>query len=129
MGSKIKRTLTQRFRKRRACKDISNAGLLGTISIMAENSGTGAIIDVREIPCPNSMGMRDWVRCFQSYGFILSSDPSKTEQVIQIFRERGVDASVVGNMTEGAQVWLSSGQHEELLFDFEREYITGIRAP
>ncbi|MGB9627563.1 MAG: AIR synthase related protein, partial [Thermodesulfobacteriota bacterium] len=29
-----------------ACKDVSNAGILGTISIMIENSGKGALIDL-----------------------------------------------------------------------------------
>ena len=31
------------------CKDISNAGLLGTAAIMMENSGRGAIIDIEKM--------------------------------------------------------------------------------
>jgi len=38
-----------------AAKDVSNAGILGTISIMIENSGKGAIIELFSIYKPERL--------------------------------------------------------------------------
>ena len=64
------------------CKDVSNAGILGTISIMMENSGKGAIIELDSIPKPTEIELSDWLVCFQSFGFVLSVSPKNSETVI-----------------------------------------------
>lgn len=111
-----------------ACKDISNAGLLGTICIMAENSATGAIVYLDEIPHPVSINMKEWVKCFQSYGFVLSVNPLRVGEVIQIFEDRKISARVVGKIIEENKVWLCKDHFRGVLFDFERDHITGIKA-
>src|SRR4030066_1727196 len=40
-----------------AAKDVSNSGIIGTASIMMENSGRGAIIDLDSIPKPGEIGL------------------------------------------------------------------------
>ncbi len=110
----------------RAAKDVSNAGLLGTISIMMENSNRGAIIDVAAIPCPKQLDLVKWCLCFQSFGFILSVPPKNSDIIIELFKEREIDASVVGEVTEEKKVFLRDSDKQELLFDFEKEIITGI---
>ncbi|MBW1731094.1 MAG: methanogenesis marker 2 protein [Deltaproteobacteria bacterium] len=109
-----------------AAKDVSNAGVLGTISIMMENSYKGAVIDLTAIPCPKEIEPHDWFVCFQSFGFVLAVEPSKTKEVIDLFRQRSIDCSVVGRVTEERKVFLIKGGARELLFDFERDTITGI---
>jgi hypothetical protein len=42
-----------------AAKDVSNAGILGTISIMIENSGKGAIIELSSIHKPAEIELPD----------------------------------------------------------------------
>jgi len=110
-----------------AAKDISNAGILGTLSIMMENSGKGAVVDLTAIPAPPAIDWLDWLVCFQSFSFILAVAPGNTEEVLSLFRERNLTAAAIGKVTREPRVILTDGRGEEPLFDWEREKITGIR--
>ncbi len=109
-----------------ACKDVSNAGLLGTISIMMENSAKGAVIDIPSIPRPAQLDMSDWIVCFQSFGFILSVPPQFSKNVINLFRERGIDAAVIGKVVRERKITVKDGSEVQILFDFKKDKITGI---
>lgn len=110
-----------------AAKDISNAGILGTISIMLENSGKGGEIDLDAIPRPSGIDIIDWIHCFQSFGFILAVKPENSEKVRAVFNARNINNGIVGTVTASHRVVLSHGKEKALLFDFERDEITGIR--
>lgn len=110
-----------------AAKDISNAGLLGTTAIMMENSGKGADIDINAIPLPPDMALRQWVMCFQSYGFVLAVNSVDTPKVIKTFTDRNVTAAVIGRVTDTSLVTLIDGNDRMDLFDFNTDEITGIR--
>ncbi len=110
-----------------AAKDISNAGILGTLSIMMENSGKGAVVDLAAIPAPPAIEWLDWLVCFQSFSFILAVAPAGTGEVLSLFRERNLTAAIVGKVTREPRVILTDGQAARSLFDWEREKITGIR--
>jgi len=112
-----------------AGKDISNAGILGTISIFLENSGKGGTIDLQAIPRPDSIALNDWLHCFQSFGFILSVKPEHSTEVIERFRERTITAAVVGAVDTTEKVMITSDDASGVLFDFSNDEITGIRYP
>lgn len=112
-----------------AAKDVSNAGIVGTAAIMAENSGAGALIELRDIPCPEEVDPFDWLLAFQSYGFVLAAPPGNSPAILGLFRARGLAAEVVGRVTAEPLVVLESGAERRVLFDLEREAITGIRFP
>jgi hypothetical protein len=109
-----------------AAKDVSNAGILGTISIMMENSSKGAIIDLTSIPKPAEIELSDWLVCFQSFGFIFSVSPEKSEAVIALFREREITAAIIGKVIDDPVVTLKNGLASKVLFDFRKDKITGI---
>lgn len=110
-----------------AAKDISNAGILGTTAIMLENSGKGGVIDLEAIPRPSSIDLMDWLHCFQSFGFILAVKPEKSRQVQELFSGRNIDSNIVGQVTQDSCVYLKKSQKSALLFDFDKDEITGIR--
>ena len=112
-----------------AGKDISNAGILGTISIFLENSGKGGIIDLQSIPRPESIALNDWLHCFQSFGFVLSVKPENSDAVIRLFQERSITAAVVGVVDTTRKVEITSNEASGLLFDFAVDEITGIHYP
>ncbi len=113
----------------KACKDVSNAGLLGTLSIMMENSGRGAEIDLESVPCPPELGLLDWMVSFQSFGFILSVKPENSRPIIDLFRERHIHAAVVGKVTDTQRVTIKSEAESQTVFDFTTDRITGITCP
>jgi len=112
-----------------AAKDVSNGGILGTAAIMMENSSRGAEISLAAVPRPDGMSLSQWLLCFQSYGFILSCPLANTPRILALFREREVTAAVIGRVTARRSVRVAAGGAEGVLFDFDREFITGIHRP
>jgi selenophosphate synthetase-related protein len=109
-----------------AAKDVSNAGLLGTVSIMMESAGKGAIVDLPSIPCPGAVDLTDWILSFLSFGFTLSVPPERSGDVLRLFQERDVQAAVIGKVVHGTTVILNDGESSRTLFDFQKDKITGI---
>jgi selenophosphate synthetase-related protein len=112
-----------------AAKDVSNSGILGTVSIMMENSGRGAMIDLPSIPKPPGIELLDWLVCFQSFGFVLSASPKNSEAILSLFREREITAAIIGKVIEEPIVTLKNGPESKILFDFKKDKITGIVYP
>ncbi|MBU0465855.1 MAG: methanogenesis marker 2 protein [Proteobacteria bacterium] len=110
-----------------AAKDISNAGILGTVSIFLENSGKGGTINLDAIPRPDSIELNDWLHCFQSFGFILAVKPENSKKVLELFSNRNIDANIIGSVTQNDRVVLEQKKTSRVLFDFKKDEITGIR--
>ena len=107
-------------------KDVSNGGLLGTIALLLETSQRGAFIDIDRVPKPPHFPTIDWLKAFLSYGFILCADKGKTETIISEFKDKNITAGVIGEITAEQQLVISFEGEQGILFDFERESITGI---
>ena len=57
------------------------AGLVGTIGMLAEASGTGATIDVAAIPRPDAQ-LADWLTCFPGFAVVAAGNaPTSPETV------------------------------------------------
>jgi len=107
-------------------KDVSNGGLLGTIALLLETSQRGAFIDIDRVPKPPNFPTIDWLKAFLSYGFILCADKDKTDKIISEFKSKNITANVIGEITAEQQLVISFEGEQGILFDFEREAITGI---
>ena len=53
-----------------AAKDVSMAGLVGTLGMLAEAGGTGAVLDVAAVPRPAAATAGDWFTCFPGFGLL-----------------------------------------------------------
>ena len=60
-----------------AAKDVSMAGLVGTVGMMAEASGCAAAIDVAEVPRPSGASMGDWLTCFPGFAMVTADSPGR----------------------------------------------------
>ncbi|GAA4831488.1 GNAT family N-acetyltransferase [Actinomycetospora corticicola] len=58
-----------------AAKDVSMAGLVGTLGMLAEASGTGAVLDVAAVPRPDGVGVADWFTCFPGFALLSTDEP------------------------------------------------------
>jgi putative methanogenesis marker protein 2 len=110
-------------------KDISNPGTLGTLGMLLETSDKGAVVDPSLVPMPQGADIIHWLLCYQGCGFVLTCRPEATEEVVKGLADRGLDAAEIGRVTDGNRMVLSSGGHEETLFDFSREVLTGCGPP
>ena len=53
-----------------AAKDVSMAGLVGTLGMLAEASGCGAVLDVAAVPRPAAASAGDWLTCFPGFAMV-----------------------------------------------------------
>jgi len=107
-------------------KDVSNGGILGTISLLCECSRKGGVVNLDAIPSPPGVRLLDWLKAFLSYGFILCVDDSCLAACIDAFHKKGMDAGVIGEVIEENKMILQFKGARETLFDFDRKSITGI---
>jgi putative N-acetyltransferase (TIGR04045 family) len=71
MGSVVARTAPS------AAKDVSMAGLVGTLGMLAEASGCGAVLDVAAVPRPAAASVGDWFSCFPGTAFLTTDAPGR----------------------------------------------------
>ena len=104
-------------------KDISNAGIIGTICMLLETSQKGADIAVENIPAPEGTNFSAWLTMYPSYGFILSVSPEKEKKVMDLFSEKGYTVASVGTVNESSKVVLRYHGQEREFIDFTNESI------
>lgn len=109
-----------------AGKDVSMGGIIGTSLMLLETSKCGAIIDLDTIPRPPEVPFDRWLMSFPSYGFILSVHPDRVAAVQQLFRDRQITCTDIGEVIDIPQLILKSQQGSTMLWDFDRERLTGF---
>ncbi|WP_232788741.1 MSMEG_0567/sll0787 family protein [Streptomyces odonnellii] len=58
-----------------AAKDVSMAGIAGTLGMLAEASGCGAVLDMASVPRPSDAAMGDWLSCFPGFAMLTTDEP------------------------------------------------------
>ena len=81
-----------------AAKDVSMAGVVGTLGMLAEASGCAAVLDVAAVPKPAEASMGDWLTCFPGFG-MLTTGP-------QELMAGPAQSGVCGHLTTGSGVRL-----------------------
>ncbi len=109
----------------KTAKDVSNGGIVGTLSLLCEYSGTGALLDLDVIPQPPRMELLGWIKAFLSYGFLLCVDEPSLSSCLDAFQQKGITAAVIGEILRDRRMILRYQGAEETLFDFTQESLTG----
>ena len=60
-----------------AAKDVSMAGIAGTLGMLAEASACGAVLDVAGVPRPAGTTIGDWLTCFPGFGMLTADEPGR----------------------------------------------------
>lgn len=107
-----------------AGKDLSNAGIIGTIAMMLEVSKKGAMIDLEKIPKPENVEMLQWLKSYPACGFCVTSE--QPHEVLKVFESHGLSAEVVGKVDSSRVVKLSYKEHQKTFFDFRKESVLGL---
>lgn len=110
-----------------AAKDISNPGILGTIGMLLETSGVGAVVGLSDIPVPEGIELQKWLSFFPGFGFVFSVNPRNSQIVYNAFKEAGVAAGKIGHITENPKLEICLGDNSCLeLINFTQSFITGM---
>lgn len=109
-----------------AAKDVSMAGLVGSLAMLLEWSRLGVTVDLERLPCPAGTPMRDWLTCFPAYAFLLCAPEGRERDCLAEFHGRGLDADVVGRIDGSGLLALSTGEHRATVLDLAAEGVTGL---
>ena len=109
-----------------AGKDVSMGGILGTTLMLLETSGCGAVVDVAAIPRPDAVPLETWLRCFPSYGFLLTVTPQDFATVQQQFQAVGITCAAIGHIVAEPRLTLTQGDETAVFWDFSIQPLTGF---
>ncbi|WNY23330.1 Thiamine-monophosphate kinase [Methanimicrococcus hongohii] len=112
-----------------AGKDISNPGVIGTLGMLCETSGVGARIRLADIVIPNDpeITIEKWCLMHPGTGFVFTAAAGKAEECMSVLRAGGMTAAICGEITANKKVIIENGLNSAIVFDFEKDKITGIR--
>ncbi|ATA23283.1 hypothetical protein BIY26_13660 [Brenneria goodwinii] len=109
-----------------AAKDISQAGLLGTLVMLLESARLGASIDLDAIPKPDECDWQSWLCAFPSFGFLLAVEPRRVETVIARFSAAGIGAAAIGAFDDSRRLTVSRSGERDCFWDLNTTLLTGM---
>jgi hypothetical protein len=84
-----------------AAKDVSMAGIAGTLGMLAEASGCRAVLDVAAVPRPEAATVGDWFTCFPGFAMLTADAPDASP-----LPAGPATGAVCGELTDGEGVGL-----------------------
>ena len=109
-----------------AAKDVSMAGLLGSLAMLLEARQAGAVVDLDSLPVPAGIAMERWLIAFPAFSFLLCTDPARVANCRAPFIDRGLTCEQIGVVTETGELRLSSDGESEVIIRFPGDHLTGI---
>jgi AIR synthase-related protein len=109
-----------------AGKDISMAGVCGSLAMLLETSGVGAVLELDALPAPGEVDPLRWLTAFPSFGFVLAVEPEAVASVCARFDAVGVASAAVGRVDNSRRLALRSTGQEQLYLDLGADALTGF---
>src|SRR6516162_5800965 len=112
-----------------AAKDVSMAGLVGSLAMLLECNRLGSTLDLDALPLPAGVTLRQWLTCFPCFAFLLCVPAGAEGECLRAFAGRGLAAAVAGTLNDTGEVRLHAGGRSGVAFDLSRESVTGLAVP
>ncbi|WP_431898469.1 AIR synthase related protein [Nonomuraea sp. bgisy101] len=109
-----------------AAKDISMAGLVGSLAMLLEWGTFGAEVGLAALPAPRDVPLAWWCTCFPCYGFLLTCERGQTDACVHAFTSRGLSAARVGGIDGTGVITLTAGGRSLPALDLTRVRVTGL---
>ena len=109
-----------------AAKDVSMAGLVGSLAMLLEPHRLGVAVDLDVLPVPPGVPLDDWLGCFPCLAFLLTCPADRVPDCLGAFRDRGLTAEPLGVLDDSGKVRLSEGGREVVVFDLQEQGITRL---
>lgn len=111
-----------------AAKDVSMAGLLGSLAMLLEPTRCGVCVDLDAVVRPVGVALADWTAAFLSYGFLLCAEPGREEECEHAFRIRGLACTRIGTIDRSGRLAVRLGSDEATLLDLTTRGVTNLGA-
>ncbi|MCQ6256711.1 sll0787 family AIR synthase-like protein [Pseudomonas sp. Q11] len=112
-----------------AAKDISNAGVLGSLLMLLEPTGCGARIDLDALPRPCDAALECWLQAFPSYGFLLTLKPGDLPTVQAAFAFEGLHCEPIGTINDSGCLDVQLADQHDEFWNLRQQPFTGFSYP
>ncbi len=107
-----------------SAKDISNGGIFGTILQLINYSKVGADISVDKIEIPpllkkSKYTLETYIQMYLTTSYILTAQQEYSEEIIKIFNNYGLTASVIGEIINKNVLKINDGKDEIEVLDLK----------
>jgi uncharacterized protein len=109
-----------------AAKDVSMAGLLGSLTMLLEPTRHGVTIDVDAIPRPDGVALLPWLTCFPCFAFLVCAPPGRTVEAADRARARGLTYAPLGRIDSSGVLALRADDRIVPVVDLRQERVTGL---
>ncbi len=104
-----------------ASKDVSNAGIFGTILQLIKYSKVGADINVEKIVIPPKLvergyDLKTYVQMFLTTSYILTAPEEACQEVLKIFNDHDMSAVVIGRIRNESELNINDGKDSIKVF-------------
>lgn len=110
-----------------AAKDVSMAGLVGSLAMLLEHGRFGTTVDLDALPRPRSVELASWLTCFPNYAFLLCCPPGRADECRAAFHARELAAEVIGEIDASGLIRLAAGRASVDVLDLRTQGVTGLR--
>ncbi|HEV7685676.1 MAG TPA: AIR synthase related protein [Acidimicrobiia bacterium] len=111
-----------------AAKDVSMAGILGSLGMLLECNGLGVTVDLDALPRPADLDLDlvDWLGCFPCLAFLICAPEGRETECAQRFHDRGLAAEVIGTLDDSGRLRITSDGATATVLDVRTEPVTGL---
>jgi selenophosphate synthetase-related protein len=109
-----------------AAKDVSMAGLFGSLAMLLEPTRSGVTVDLAAIPIPDGIDFLQWAVCFPCFAFLVTV-PAGDDRAREAVEQRGLTYADLGAIDAGGRVVLTDGDDSAVVVDLGTEAVTGLR--
>ncbi|MGH8836144.1 MAG: AIR synthase related protein [Actinomycetes bacterium] len=109
-----------------AAKDVSMAGLVGSLGMLLEWRAAGATVDLAALPRPAGVDLARWLVCFPAYAFLLCVPAGRADACAARFVARGLACERIAVLDDSGLVRLRRGPDVATVLDLTAEPVTGL---
>jgi selenophosphate synthetase-related protein len=109
-----------------AAKDVSMAGMIGSLAMLLEAHKLGVQVDLDVLPVPAGVPLGDWLSCFPCFAFLLATPAGKVGECVAAFTSRGLTAQRIGTLDDTGEVRIRDASGSVVVFDLKRESVTRL---
>src|SRR5918994_2667324 len=109
-----------------AAKDVSMAGLFGSLAMLLEPTRCGVSITVDAVPVPAGVALEAWALCFPCFAFLVTLAPGSEDRCRRAVERRGLSYAALAAVDASAILRLTDGVDAVDLVDLDADAVTGL---
>jgi selenophosphate synthetase-related protein len=109
-----------------AAKDVSMAGIFGSIAMLLEPTRCGASIPIDAVPVPAGVDFDAWSSCFPCFAFLVTMAPERGDGCRRAVERRGLTYAPLATIDASGVLALAEEGDRAVLVDLNADPVTGL---